>query len=173
MKIIHHVHHSSALISMLRPTSRHDAHFLVIRWKFRLFKRVFVDNFQSHFNIDSNTHSYYPLRFYKIITKMADNLRRTIQDIDLGVNDDPIPLPIEVVAQAAAENQFILFGRSVMPRRQNLRSIVATLPRTWGQDGIVHGRVIEGVPWAFNDRMLIIQRWTPHMNPPLINFIPF
>lgn len=32
--------------------------------------------------------------------------------------------------------------------------------------------VIRRGPWAFSDRMLILQRWTP-LNPPLINFIPF
>ncbi|CAE5978395.1 unnamed protein product [Arabidopsis arenosa] len=79
-----------------------------------------------------------------------------------------------------------------LPRRQNLRSIVASMPRVWGQSSLVHGRIIPGNqfqfvfpseesletvirrgPWAFNDRMLILQRWTPLMNPPLINFIPF
>ena len=56
--------------------------------------------------------------------------------------------------------------------------------------GIVHGRIVEGRlfqfifptdesletvlrrgPWACNDRMLILQRWTPQMS--LLNFIPF
>lgn len=123
---------------------------------------------------------------------MDDNLRRAIQDINLGVYDDPIPLPLDFVAQAAEENRFTLIGRPVMPRKQNLRSIVATLPRSWDQAGFVHGRIIEGrrfqfvFPseesletvlwrglWAFNYRMLIIQRWSPLMNPLLINFIPF
>jgi len=95
------------------------------------------------------------------------------------------------VAQAVAENRFILMGRPVMPRRQNIRSIVASMPRIWGQSGLVHGRLISGNqfqfifpseesldtvmrrgPWAFNDRMLILQRWFP-TNQPLINFIPF
>jgi len=33
--------------------------------------------------------------------------------------------------------------------------------------------VIRRGPWAFNDRMLILQRWSPLGNPPLLNFIPF
>lgn len=96
------------------------------------------------------------------------------------------------MAQAAAENWFILLGRQVMPRRQNLRSIVASMPRVWGQSGLVYRRIVPGNqfqfifpfeesletvmrrgPWAFNDRMLILQKWTPLMNPHLINFIPF
>ncbi|KAL9812056.1 hypothetical protein AtNW77_Chr5g0116481 [Arabidopsis thaliana] len=60
---------------------------------------------------------------------MADNLRRAVQDINLGVDDEPVALSAAVVAQAAAENRFILMGRPVMPRRQNLRSIVASMPR--------------------------------------------
>lgn len=138
--------------------------------------------------LTSTTH--FPLRFYQILSKMADNLRRAVQDINLGVDDEPFALPEEIVNQAVAENRFILFGRHVIPRRQNLRSIVASMPRIWGQASLVHGRIIEGCqfqfifpteesmetvlrrgPWAFNDRMLVIQRWEPQL--PLINFIPF
>lgn len=75
---------------------------------------------------------------------MADNIDRAMQDIDLGADDEPIQLPSEVLNQAAAKNRFILIGQPVMPRRQNLRSIVAVMPRVWGQSGIVHGRIIEG-----------------------------
>jgi len=134
----------------------------------------------------------YPFRFYIALFKMADNLRRAVQDINLGVDDAPVALPAAVVAQATAKNRFILMGRPVMPRRQNLRSIVASMPRVWGQSGLVHGRivpenqfqfifpseesletVIRRGPWTFNDRMLILQRWSPLGNPPLLNFIPF
>lgn len=60
---------------------------------------------------------------------MADNIQRAFQDIDLGVNDAPFVLPAAVIQQAAEENRFILVGRLVMPRRQNLRAIVSTMPR--------------------------------------------
>lgn len=33
--------------------------------------------------------------------------------------------------------------------------------------------VLRREPWAFADRMLIMQRWNRLMNPPLLNFIPF
>ena len=134
----------------------------------------------------------FPLRFYKVLAKMGDNLRRAVQEINLGVDDVPYALPPEVVANAAAEHRFLLMGRPVMPRRQNLRSIIASMPRVWGQSGLVHGRIVGGNqflfifpseesldlvirrgPWAFNDRMLILRQWNPLDNQPLINFIPF
>lgn len=86
---------------------------------------------------------YFSFRFYIILTQMADNLRRAMQEIYLGADDEPIQLPVDVVNQAAAENRFIIMGRPTIPRRQNLRSIVAALPRAWGQAGIIHGRIIE------------------------------
>jgi len=85
-------------------------------------------------------------------------------------------------------------GHPVMPRRQNLRSIITSMPRVWGLSGLVHGRIVGGNqfqfifpseeslelvvrrgPWAFNDRMLILQHWNPNPleNQPIINFIPF
>lgn len=73
---------------------------------------------------------------------MADNLRRTVQDINLGADDVPIAIPAKIVANAAAENWFILMGHPVMLRRQNLRSIISSISRVWGQSGLVHGRII-------------------------------
>lgn len=123
---------------------------------------------------------------------MADNVQRALQNLDLGINDVPVALPIEVVNQAVAENRFIIIGRPVIPRRQNLRSIVAALPRQWGQGGLVHGQIIAGgrfqfvFPseesmenilrcgmWAFADHMIILQRWSPMFNYLMLNFIPF
>jgi len=64
------------------------------------------------------------------------------------------------------------------------------MPRIWGKTGLVHSRIVEGRDfqfifpneeslesvlcrglWAFNDQMLILQRWEPLL--PLLNFIPF
>lgn len=125
------------------------------------------------------------------LSNMADNLRRAMQEIDLGSSDAPFVLPQEVVRQAAEENRFILIGRPVMPRRRNLRAIVATMPRIWGLEGLVRGRVIEGRrfqfifpseeametvirrgPWAYAERMLTLQKWSPLMDLNLLNFIP-
>lgn len=145
--------------------------------------------------ISTGKYHFYWHLFFSLQTPipvMADNIRRAIQDIDLGANDPPFILPTEVVRQAAEENRFILVGRPVMPRRQNLRAIVATMPRTWGLEGIVRGRTIEARrfqfvfpseeametvmrrgPWSYADRMLVLQRWTPLMDMAILNFIPF
>ncbi|RID79473.1 hypothetical protein BRARA_A02209, partial [Brassica rapa] len=123
---------------------------------------------------------------------MADNIRRAMQDITLGSEDPPFVLPAEVVRQAEEENRFILVDRPVMPRRQNLRALLATMPRNWGFEGLVRGRLIEGRrfqfvfpseksmdmvirrgPWAFADRMIVLQRWTPLMDMEMLNYIPF
>lgn len=128
---------------------------------------------------------------HKIPNKMADNLRRAMQDIELGRDDAPVVLPFDVVQQAAAENRFILIGKPTMPRRQNLRNLVATMPRVWGLECLVRGRVTEGRrfqiffpseeamdtvvrrgPWAYTERMIVLQRWTPLMDMSLLNFIP-
>lgn len=122
---------------------------------------------------------------------MGENLRRGIQNITLGADDPPVLLPTNVINEAVAENRFVLIGRPVMPRRQNIRAIIATLPRSWGYEGI-QGRLVEcrrfqfvfpseeslemvirRGPWAFADRMLIMERWTPAFNPSMLNFIPF
>ncbi|XP_013694324.1 uncharacterized protein LOC106398287 [Brassica napus] len=123
---------------------------------------------------------------------MANNIRRALQDINLGADDAPFILPTAVVRRAEEENRFILIGHPVMPRKQNLRAIVATMPRNWGFDGLVRGRIIEGRrfqfvfpteeamdtvprrgPWTFADRMLVLRRWTPLMDMEMLNYIPF
>lgn len=80
---------------------------------------------------------------------MSDNIQRAMQDLDLGVEDAPVALPIDVVNQAVAENRFIIIGRPVIPRRQNMHSIIASLPRSWGLVGMVHGRIVPGRRFQF------------------------
>ncbi|KAG2281330.1 hypothetical protein Bca52824_052550 [Brassica carinata] len=111
---------------------------------------------------------------------MAENIRRSLQDINLGADDEPFVLPADVVRQAKEENRFILIGRPVMPRKQNLRVIVASMPRSWGFEGLfifpseeAMDTVIRSGPWAYADRMLVLQRWTPLMDMAMLNFIPF
>lgn len=72
---------------------------------------------------------YFYWRYRLFLSKMAEGIRRAMQDIDLGFSMPPVALPAEVVRQAAEENRFIIIGRPVMPRKQNLRAIVATMPR--------------------------------------------
>lgn len=119
------------------------------------------------------------LRISESQNKMSDNIRRAMQDIDLGREDASFALPLDVVRQAAEENRFILIGRPAMPRRQNVRPLIATMPRVWGLEEVVRGRLLEGRrsqfvfpseeamdtmircgPWAYADRMLVFQSVT-------------
>ncbi|CAA7017786.1 unnamed protein product [Microthlaspi erraticum] len=123
---------------------------------------------------------------------MANNLRRAIQDLNLGIDDAPVPIPSTVCHEAIRANRFSLIGRALVPRHQNLREIVSTLPRNWGLSGSIAGRVIERRmfqfvfpsedlmqsvlnrgPWAFGDRMLVLKRWTPEMDEFYLNSISF
>lgn len=170
----------SAVISTLFLSLQRDAHGTVS--KNYLYKRGHLGLQKSQNLLSPFAILHFPFRFYHVIIKMGDNLRRAVQDLNLGDEDEPIALPADVVAQAAAENRFMLIGRPVMPRRQNIQAIVASMPRNWGQSGIVHGRIVGGNhfqfifpseeslenvlrrgPWAFNERMLIMQRWNPQL----------
>lgn len=133
-----------------------------------------------------------PYRFFLFRFLMADNIRRALQNIDLGIDDAPVSLPLAVVQQAVNENRFCLMGRPLMPRKQNLRQVLVSLPRTWGMVGFVRGRMVgnwrfqfvfplkesletvlrRGL-WSYAERMLVLQRWSPEMDPSALNFIPF
>lgn len=123
---------------------------------------------------------------------MADNIRRALQNIDLGIDDTPFTLPHATVQRAADENRFCLIGRPLIPRKQNLRQILTSLPRSWGLVGLVRGRIIKNRrfqfvfpseesletvlrrgPWSYAERMITLQRWSPDMNLFTLNFIPF
>ncbi|KAG2249545.1 hypothetical protein Bca52824_089173 [Brassica carinata] len=182
--------HTMPCFPMFRITSQHDD-VLSKRFSRSAYKREW--NFYLLRTIAEFLLEYLHYLFKQNTQNtMTDNLRRAMQDIDLGSEDAPFVLPPEVVRQAAAENRFILIGRPSMPRRQNLRNLVATMPRVWGLEGLACGRVIEGRrfqfvfpseeamdtvvrrgPWAYADRMIVLQRWTPLMDMALLNFIPF
>jgi len=123
-----------AVISMLDPTINRDVYS--VPKHLHLFKQRIVD-WGMALCLLIKFSIFYPLRFYKNLSKMADNLRRAVQNINLGADEEPIAIPKEIVNQAIADNRFILIGRPVIPRRQNIRSIVASLPRIWGQAGLV------------------------------------
>lgn len=67
---------------------------------------------------------------YTFVSLMADNLRRALQDINFGANDDLVSLPIEVCDGAVRVNKFSLMGMPLIPRKQNLKRIAAPLPRS-------------------------------------------
>lgn len=172
--------------------SHDEAVILRLKEKFG-FKYPFERQATSHFlSLFLAKLLFFFWKFSDCVFIMADGIRRAMQDIDLGVNDEPFVMPQAVVQQAAAENRFILVGRPVMPRRQNLRAILAVMPHTWGLEGLVRGRITEGRrfqfvfpseeametvirrgPWSYAERMLVLQRWTPLMDMELLNFIPF
>lgn len=89
---------------------------------------------------DSNSLFIFLLSF---VISMADHLRHAIQDLNLGIDDEPIALPSLVCSAARRANQFVLIGRPLVPRRQNCRAIVASIPRIWGLNNIITGRLVE------------------------------
>ena len=80
-------------------------------------------NFTSTFIIYFPNLSFIWYLFISVLST-ADNIRRTLQDVNLGCDDAPFVLPSEVA--------------------QNIRAIVASMPRNWGFEGLVRGRIIEG-----------------------------
>lgn len=123
---------------------------------------------------------------------MSDYLRKSVQDLDLGIDDDPIALPADFVSQAASINRFSLFVTTVNPRKKNLRALIGQMPRVWGfADSCVgrilgHGQVqfkfqteesmnlvLRRGPWSFNDWMLSIHRWYPNITEEEMKIIPF
>lgn len=145
-----------------------------------------------HYNFAIAQSILFRFRFFPTLSNMADNLRRTLQEINLRVDDEPVSLPIEVCTEDVRANQFSLMDFPLIPRRQNLWYIVTTLPRNWGLNGIISGRIIERSrfqfvfpseelmqsvlnrgPWAFYDRMIVLQRWNPDMDMLMLNYIPF
>ncbi|KAG7579077.1 hypothetical protein ISN45_Aa03g032470 [Arabidopsis thaliana x Arabidopsis arenosa] len=97
--------------------------------------------------------------------------------ISIGADDGPIQSPPDVVSQGVSHNRFFLRERSMVLRRQNLRSCGGAMARLWGQGDLGHGRIIEGRfqvvipseefmamvirrgPRAFAERMVVLQRW--------------
>ena len=178
-------------ISMREPLSLRDG-TVGKRLKFYLNPNLWVITPKSHPISHLATLLYFFWKFFITLKSMADGIRRAMQDIDLGASEAPVVMPMEMVRQAAEENRFIIVGRPVMPRKQNLRAIVASMPRSWGLEGIVRGRITEGRrfqfvfpseeametvfrrgPWAYAERMLVLQRWTPLMDMGMMDYIPF
>ncbi|XP_020874309.1 uncharacterized protein At4g02000-like [Arabidopsis lyrata subsp. lyrata] len=109
---------------------------------------------------------------------MADELWDELQNLALGRDDPKVFIPEGVYAAAVASNRLSVIARPLNPRAQNLFSMVSSLPRTWGLDSRVHGRVLDGnyvqflfqsesdlisverrAPWVFNNWFVAAQRW--------------
>ncbi|KAG7576108.1 hypothetical protein ISN45_Aa03g005410 [Arabidopsis thaliana x Arabidopsis arenosa] len=109
---------------------------------------------------------------------MSDELWDELQHLDLGRSDPELFIPRGVYAVAAVQNRLSLIARPLNPRAQNLFTVVASLPRTWGLASRVHGRVLDGTfvqflfqseadlnsvqrraPLVFNNWLVASQRW--------------
>ncbi|KAG7567190.1 hypothetical protein ISN45_Aa04g000830 [Arabidopsis thaliana x Arabidopsis arenosa] len=123
---------------------------------------------------------------------MSDRLRKSVQDLDLGADDEPVSLPPGLCAQAANINRFSLVVSTVNPRKQNLRALIGQMPRVWGFPDTCVGRILERGkvqfkfqseeamelvlrrgPWSFNDWMLSTHRWYPNITETEMKIIPF
>ncbi|XP_020889278.1 uncharacterized protein At4g02000-like [Arabidopsis lyrata subsp. lyrata] len=123
---------------------------------------------------------------------MSDFIRKSIQDLDLGIDDYPVTLPPEFTARAAAVNQFSLVVTPVNPRKQNLRAMINQLPKVWGfanscvgwilgngrvqfvfRDEDSMNLVLRRGPWSFNEWMVTVHRWYPNITEEDMKIIPF
>ncbi|KAG2305973.1 hypothetical protein Bca52824_025721 [Brassica carinata] len=137
-----------------------------------------------------STQILYLYRFDYSLSIMADNLRRAIQDLNLGIDDAPVVLSAAVCSEARRVNQFSLMGRPSM-QTANIRHSCQDYQR-WGVPGLINGRIVERRkfqfifpseemlssvlergPWAVNERMLIMTRWNAGMDDRDLNHIPF
>jgi len=146
-------------------------------------------------------HRVHPIMFslslfyqfeFKLLSIMSDFLRKSVQDLDLGVDDVPIVLSPEFVSQAASVNRFSLIVTTVNPRKQNLRALIGQMPRVWGLVDSCVGRIVgngrvqfkfrneesmnlvlQRGPWSFNDWMLSVHRWFPNITEGEMKIIPF
>ncbi|KAG2299352.1 hypothetical protein Bca52824_035824 [Brassica carinata] len=97
---------------------------------------------------------------------MVDNLRRAIQDLNLGIDDAPVPLSVAVCNEARRVNQFSLIGRPIMQTSKTRKFQIVFLSEEMLLSVINRG------PWAFNERMVIISRWVSGMDDDDLNYIP-
>lgn len=109
---------------------------------------------------------------------MADELWDELQNLALGRDDPILFIPREAYASVEARNSLSLIARPLNPRAQNLHTVIASLPRTWGLLSNVHGRVLDSTfvqflfqseadllsvqrraPWIFNNWFVASQIW--------------
>ncbi|KAG7648571.1 Zinc knuckle CX2CX4HX4C [Arabidopsis thaliana x Arabidopsis arenosa] len=123
---------------------------------------------------------------------MSDKLRKSVQDLTLGIDDEPVALTPEFCSQAAHVNRFSLVVTTVNPRKQNLRALIGQIPTVWGFPDSCVGRILDRGkvqfkfqteeamnlvlrrgPWSFNYWMLSIHRWYPNITEAEMKIIPF
>jgi len=123
---------------------------------------------------------------------MSDRLRKSVQDLTLGIDDEPVALTPEFCSRAAHVNRFSVVVTTVNPRKQNLRALIGQMPRVWGFPDSCVGRILDKGkvqfkfqteeamnlvlrrgPWSFNDWMLSVHRWYPNITEAEMKIIPF
>lgn len=136
----------------------------------------------------NQSRGFFPL----FILIMSERVRKQFQDITLGIEDDVVDLPLDLVAEAEEETRFALIGKPLNPRKQNIRAMLSALPRLWGVADEVVGRVLENNrvqfvfrseesllsvlrrgPWSFNEWMVSLQRWFPNHTDEDLNHMTF
>ncbi|CAA7025875.1 unnamed protein product [Microthlaspi erraticum] len=171
------------------------------RWNANTFDAVYQCTCKcivhAHVLISGHIFVHVPLPYTHPVVNVTWNTQTTckvqivcgcglVAKFEIVDNDGSVTFfPVQV-------NQFSLIGRALIPRRQNLRAIVALLPCNWGLTGVISGRVIEQWrfqfvfpsehlmqsvlnrgPWAYGERMLVLQRWKPDLDDSDLNIILF
>lgn len=123
---------------------------------------------------------------------MTERMMNRLQNLTLGITDEPITLPAEVCDEAASSTPFSIVAMRLNPRKQNLRALALQLPRLWGVADSVNGRVIgpdkvqfrfpseetmnlilRRSPWSFAEWMVTLHRWSPNLSDDASKVIPF
>lgn len=93
------------------------------------------------FLFDSPSKILYPQTLF--LLTMSDKLRKSVQDLSLGIDDEPVAMPPEFCYQAAHVNRFSVVVTTVNPRKQNLRALIGQMPRVWGLPESCVGRILD------------------------------
>ncbi|KFK23100.1 hypothetical protein AALP_AAs49362U000100 [Arabis alpina] len=127
------------------------------------------------------------------MNRISDNhCQFQLQNIDMNSDGEEFDIPANVCSAASHETRFSLIVRPANPRRQNLRPMIHFLPRLWGMDDSVHGRiivnnraqfifpsreamdlVIRRGPWSFNEWMIASGIWEENLPLDFPNHILF
>lgn len=178
-----------SFISVVGSFLHHDE--AVIRSCWRVLWYIYDHNL-SKLGSKISIQILYTYRYDCSLSITADNLRRAIQDLSLGIDDAPVTLSAAVCFEARRVNQFSLMGRPTMQTKQNIRALLTSLPKMWSIPGLITGRIVERRkfqfvfpteemlssvlergPWAFNDRMLVVSQGNAGMDDHNLNHIPF
>lgn len=113
-----------------------------------------------------------------------------MQNISLGIEDEPVALTPSVGVQVATINRFSLVVVPINPRKQNHRAMINQFPRVWGVDSVVgciiaanHIQfifqseeamlsVLRRSPWSFAEWMVFVHRWYPNIDSEELKIIP-